>query len=41
VTDEALRQQYAARALERARLFSWDKCARQTLDLLESVGAAP
>jgi glycosyltransferase involved in cell wall biosynthesis len=40
VTDEALRQQYAARALERARLFSWDKCARQTLDLLESVASS-
>jgi glycosyltransferase involved in cell wall biosynthesis len=40
VTDDALRQQYAARALARARLFSWDKCARQTLELLESVAAS-
>jgi glycosyltransferase involved in cell wall biosynthesis len=40
VTDDAMRQQYAARALQRAKLFTWDKCARQTLEVLESVGAA-
>jgi glycosyltransferase involved in cell wall biosynthesis len=40
VTDDAMREQYAARALQRARLFSWDNCARQTLELLESVGAS-
>jgi glycosyltransferase involved in cell wall biosynthesis len=40
LTDDAMRQQYAARALQRAKLFTWDKCAQQTLDLLESVGAA-
>jgi glycosyltransferase involved in cell wall biosynthesis len=40
VTDEAMRQQYAARAFQRAKLFTWDKCARQTLEVLESVGAA-
>jgi glycosyltransferase involved in cell wall biosynthesis len=40
VTDDALRQQYAARAQQRAKLFSWDKCARRTLEVLESVGAA-
>jgi glycosyltransferase involved in cell wall biosynthesis len=39
VTDDAMRQQYAARALQRAKLFTWDNCARQTLDLLEAVGA--
>lgn len=38
VMDDALRQRYAARALQRAKLFSWDKCARQTLEVLESVG---
>jgi glycosyltransferase involved in cell wall biosynthesis len=41
VTDDAMRQQYAARALQRAKLFTWDKCARQTLDVLQAVGAAP
>jgi glycosyltransferase involved in cell wall biosynthesis len=41
VTDDAMREQYAARALQRAKLFTWDKCARQTLEVLESVGAAP
>ena len=40
VTDDAMRQQYAARALQRAKLFTWDNCARQTLELLEAVGAS-
>jgi glycosyltransferase involved in cell wall biosynthesis len=40
VSDDALRQQYAERALQRAKLFTWDNCARQTLEVLESVGAS-
>ncbi len=31
-SDEALRERLAARALQRAALFDWDECARQTLD---------
>jgi glycosyltransferase involved in cell wall biosynthesis len=41
VMDDAMRQQYAARALQRATLFTWDNCARQTLEVLETVGASP
>ena len=41
VMDDAMRQQYAARALQRAKLFTWDNCARQTLEVLETVGASP
>ena len=38
VMDDAMRQQYAARALQRAKLFTWDNCARQTLEVLEPWG---
>ena len=37
---DALRQQYVARALQRAKMFTWDYCAQQTLALLETVGAS-
>jgi glycosyltransferase involved in cell wall biosynthesis len=40
-TDDGMRQQYTARALQRAKLFTWDRCARQTLEVLETVGASP
>jgi glycosyltransferase involved in cell wall biosynthesis len=36
--DTNLRQKMVARGLERAKDFSWDKCARQVLAVLESVG---
>ena len=36
--DDALRDQLSAKGLARARCFSWPKCARETLRLLESVG---
>ena len=37
VTDEALRVELARRGLENVKRFSWDKCARETLAVLESV----
>lgn len=39
-TDEALRSEMASRASRRASHFGWDKCARQTLALLEEVAAS-
>ena len=39
-TDDSFRREMARRAGERSKQFSWDKCARQTLDVLESVGRA-
>jgi len=35
--DEKLREELVERGLERARGFSWERCARQTLAVLESV----
>lgn len=37
LTDPGLRASLAARSLARAEMFSWTRCARQTLDVLESV----
>ena len=37
VTDENLRQRLSAQGLNRSKDFSWDKCARETLDALEGV----
>jgi glycosyltransferase involved in cell wall biosynthesis len=37
ITDDALRASYAARGLERAREFSWESVARQTLALYRQV----
>ena len=34
LTDESLRQELVARGLERAKMFSWDKCAGETLKLI-------
>jgi glycosyltransferase involved in cell wall biosynthesis len=34
ITDQELRSALIARGLERAKEFSWEKCARETLDLL-------
>jgi glycosyltransferase involved in cell wall biosynthesis len=39
VTDEALRNRLAAGALEFAARFSWDRCADETLELLERTMA--
>jgi glycosyltransferase involved in cell wall biosynthesis len=38
VTDQSLRQQLITAGRQRAKDFSWDKCARQTMKVLESVG---
>lgn len=37
LTDEALRAELARRGLENVKRFSWEKCARETLAVLESV----
>ena len=37
VTDASLRAELARRGLENVRRFSWEKCARETLAILESV----
>lgn len=37
-TNDALRKQKAQQGLARSREFSWERCARETLALLESVG---
>lgn len=39
LSDADLRQSLAARALQRSRQFSWQKCARETLAILESLAA--
>jgi glycosyltransferase involved in cell wall biosynthesis len=35
--DEKLRAGLIERGFEQARKFSWEKCARETLEVLESV----
>lgn len=37
LTDEDLQSTLSAKGLERSSLFSWDVCARKTLELLEKV----
>lgn len=37
VTDASLRAELARRGLENVKRFSWEKCARETLAILESV----
>jgi len=37
VTDQALREQLIRRGRERAQEFTWDRCARQTLAVLEGI----
>ncbi len=37
LSDDHLRTGLAERALERSRHFSWDKCARETLNVLENL----
>jgi glycosyltransferase involved in cell wall biosynthesis len=39
VTDQKLRQQLVSVGHERVRSFSWEKCARETLQVLESIHA--
>jgi glycosyltransferase involved in cell wall biosynthesis len=37
LTDEALRRQLRQQGLQRAKGFSWERCAQKTLDVLEAV----
>jgi glycosyltransferase involved in cell wall biosynthesis len=37
ITDDALRQDLVRRGAENVRRFSWEKCARETLAVLEEV----
>ncbi|MEI6809582.1 MAG: glycosyltransferase family 1 protein [bacterium] len=37
VTDDAYRKEYAGRALKRGALFTWDRCAQETLKVLNSL----
>jgi glycosyltransferase involved in cell wall biosynthesis len=39
LSDASLRTALAAQGLARSSRFTWDKCARETLAILESVGA--
>jgi glycosyltransferase involved in cell wall biosynthesis len=38
VSDQRLREQIIAAGRERAKDFSWQKCARETLGVLQGVG---
>jgi glycosyltransferase involved in cell wall biosynthesis len=40
VTDEALRQELIRRGIENVKRFSWEKCARETLAVLEEVATS-
>ncbi|MFA6296291.1 MAG: glycosyltransferase family 1 protein [Patescibacteria group bacterium] len=37
IDDDLLRSNLSSKGLERARLFSWEKCAKQTLEVLTRV----
>lgn len=37
LTDSALHQEYVGRGLARSRFFTWEKCARQTLEVFEEL----
>jgi glycosyltransferase involved in cell wall biosynthesis len=37
LSDRDLRTELSARGLKRVSLFRWDKCARETLSILESL----
>jgi len=37
LTDEGLRRELVSKGLERARQFSWEKAARQTMEVYQSV----
>lgn len=40
LTDPELSQSLSAQGLERSKRFSWDRCARETLAILEQVGGS-
>jgi glycosyltransferase involved in cell wall biosynthesis len=37
--DDALRQQLVRKGLDRVTRFSWEKCAQQTLEVLQAAGS--
>lgn len=37
--DEKLRQKLSAKGIERSKMFSWDKCAKETIAFFETVRA--
>jgi glycosyltransferase involved in cell wall biosynthesis len=41
LTDPALRTRLSQAALTRSQMFSWEKCARETLRTLEGLQNAP
>lgn len=40
-TDAALREELSGRGVVRARQFTWERCARETLEILMNAGAYP
>jgi glycosyltransferase involved in cell wall biosynthesis len=40
LTDSVLARQLIERGFERSKLFSWERCARQTLEVFESVAGS-
>ena len=40
LSDETTRRDYGARCLKRAEMFSWRRCARETLDVIRKTVAA-
>lgn len=40
LSDDTLRAQMIARGLERAKAFTWERCARQVLDVFDTVAGA-
>jgi len=41
ITDQGLREQMASNGLRQAALFSWKRCAEETLAVIKSVAGAP
>jgi len=39
LSDPSVKARLMAAGLERSRIFSWDACARRTLEILTEVGA--
>jgi len=39
LTDPLLRQSYVEKGLQRVKVFTWDRCARETVQVLEEVVA--
>ena len=41
LTDPELRRELSERGLQNVQRFSWDRCARETLAVLEQVAGGP